>query len=116
LDLFRSAANFFDALGQPLNAEEISLRELSRHFGEKRPIAAPKVDMQRRSAPEKLHKIKTRNLQFRQEFDHTEKCGHLAYTQLPMCALVPSHFEIDVLNLGASPLSHGERMKVRGST
>ena len=77
-DLLRFPANFLYALGQPLDPEEISLRELLRHFAEKRPIAAPKIDMQRRAAPKKLHKIETRDLQFRQYFDHGEKWRHLA--------------------------------------
>src|SRR4029077_19278414 len=58
-DLLRLAANFLYALGQPLDPEEISLRDLSCNFAEKRSIAAPKIDIQRRAATEKLHKIET---------------------------------------------------------
>ena len=72
-DLLRFAANFLYALGQRLNTEEICFRELLRHFAEKRTIAAPKIDMQRRAAPKKFRDIQTRHLHFRHQFDHIGK-------------------------------------------
>jgi hypothetical protein len=39
--------------------------------------------MQRRAAPEKLHKIETRDLQFWHQFDHGGKCRHLADASTP---------------------------------
>jgi hypothetical protein len=44
-----------------------------RHFAEKRPIAASKIDMQWRAAPEKFRNIQTRHLHFRHQFDHIGK-------------------------------------------
>jgi len=82
-DLLRLAANFLDALGQALNAEKISLRELLCHFAEKRPVAAPKIDMKRHATPKKFRNIQTRDLQFWHEFDHGEKCRHLTDDSTP---------------------------------
>src|SRR5262249_28870772 len=102
--------------GQPLDAEEISVRELSRHFAKKRSIAAPKIDLQRRAASEKLQKIETRDLQFRQEFDHSRKMPVSGRASTPaMCVLVHSYFEVDVPSPRSPlPSSKGERIKVRG--
>lgn len=72
-DRFRLATNFLYPLGQPLNAEEIFLRELSRHFAEEGSITAPKIDMQRGAASKKLCYIQARNLQLRLYLDHTGK-------------------------------------------
>ena len=82
-------ANFFYTLGQPLDAEEISFWELLRHCAEKRSIAAPKIDVKGRAAPEKFCNIQTRDLQFWHRLDHGGKCRHLADTSTPgkMCAL-----------------------------
>jgi len=82
-DLLRLAANFLDALGQALNAEKISLRELLCHFAEKRPVAAPKIDMKRHATLKKFRNIQTRDLQFWHEFDHGEKCRHLTDDSTP---------------------------------
>src|SRR5439155_11378267 len=65
---FRSSAlasNFLNPLRQSLDSEKIFLRELSRQFAEKRTVAAAEIDLQRRVTSEKLHKIETRNVQFR---------------------------------------------------
>lgn len=74
IDLLRFMSNFLYALGQPLNSEEISFRQLLRKLAEKGTIATAKIDLQGRAASEKLHKIEARDMQFRHQFDHPEKC------------------------------------------
>src|SRR5262249_28323148 len=78
-DLLRLAPNSLYALGQPLDAEKISLWELLRYFAQKRSITAPKIDMQRRGASKKLHEIQTLDL----HFYHRGKCRHLTDAQPP---------------------------------
>ncbi len=74
VDVPRFPANLLNPLRQPLDTEEVFVRELFRQFAQKGTIAAAEIDLQGRVASEKLPKIETSDMQFRYQFDHMEKC------------------------------------------
>ncbi len=68
----RFATGFFDATGEALDTKEIFLRCPCGQRKKKCPVAAAKIDMERRSPSEDFLRIEPGGTRLRDQFDHGE--------------------------------------------
>ncbi len=72
VDLVGLATGFFNATGDALDTKKVFLWHPPSQRKKKCTVAAAKIDMERRSAPEDFLRIETGGTRLRDQFDHGE--------------------------------------------